>query len=452
MKMSLAQAAAAMDGHLFGADSDFSVVNTDTRAIHLGDLFVALHGENFNGEAFVERAMLAGACAAVLTHKQDDLDFPQIVVDNTTVALGKLAHAWRQLLTAKVVAITGSCGKTSTKGMLRSICELSGATKATHGNLNNHIGVPLTLLAADESLDYLIVEAGTSGKGEIGYLGQLIYPDVSVVINVYPAHLQGFGSLTAIAEEKAKIYQHMAAEPIRLINTSLLSYDDIAVWANDEHSYLFSVDAQSSAYVRAENIKVGAVGCLEFDLCVGGQRQAVRLSVPGRHHLENAIAAAACAHALGVGTELIARGLLNYAGEQGRMQISRVGELTLVDDTYNANPASMQAAIDYLSEQGDSILVLGDMAELGEHAEQMHQDIGRYAAEKGINELFVVGAFADDYCDGFGSAALRFHNQQELLDELQQRLSTVTTVLVKGSHSSEMNRVCYGLQQVGGAQ
>ncbi|WP_096085338.1 UDP-N-acetylmuramoyl-tripeptide--D-alanyl-D-alanine ligase [Agaribacterium haliotis] len=450
MKKTLAWAAESMQGQLVGADTQFSSISTDTRNIKRGDLFVALRGDNFNGEAFVERAQQQGACAAVVSRLQEDLDFPQIVVADTTTALGRLAAAWRLQLPAKVVAITGSCGKTSVKGMLRCICQQAGATLATKANLNNHIGVPLTLLAADETLDFVVVEAGTSSKGEIAYLSSLIQADVAVVINVHPAHLQGFGTLTAIAEEKAKIYQHLNDSASCVVNQALTSYSSIAAIAERPSSLIFSDDKHSLAQVRASNVSSDALSCVSFDLWLGEKKIAVKLNVPGLHLVENALAAAACAFALGVSAEHICQGLAAYNGEPGRMQLSRVGQASLVDDSYNANPASLKAAIDYLCKQDSALLVLGDMAELGENAEEIHREVGLYAKTSGITDLYAVGAFADDYCDGFGRGAKHFMNHKDLVLALLERLHEAPTILVKGSRSSAMDRVCQALLQEGG--
>jgi len=204
--MTLREAAAAMGGELVGDNAEFDWVSTDSRNLNNGELFFAIKGDNFNGEAFVERALSAGACAAVVTKAQNDLNFTQIVVENTVEALGKLAAFKRERIKGSVIAITGSCGKTSVKNMLKNILALNGETRATDGNQNNHIGVPLTILAAPNDIDFLVVEAGTSDKGEIGYLTSIINPDVAVVINVHAAHLEGLGSLEGVAEEKSDIY------------------------------------------------------------------------------------------------------------------------------------------------------------------------------------------------------------------------------------------------------
>ncbi|WP_370981290.1 UDP-N-acetylmuramoyl-tripeptide--D-alanyl-D-alanine ligase [Agaribacterium sp. ZY112] len=451
MLMTLHDAALAMNGRLVGPSADanlaFNRVSTDTRSIQTGDLFIALHGDNFNGEAFVERAFNAGACAAVVTSWQDDLASAQIIVENTTEALGRLAAAWRKLLGAKVVAITGSCGKTSVKGMLRTICEQAGTVHATPKNLNNHIGVPLTLLAANETHDFLVVEAGTSAKGEIAYLSELICADVAVVINVHPAHLQGFGTLAGIAKEKAEIYKHLNRDAQIVINEALLSYEPIAKQLQQSSVLLFTERDDTSLAVSASDERLNELSCAGFKLQLSGKAFEVQLRVPGHHQLENALAAAACSLAMGIDAASIVAGLELYCGEQGRMQISKLGAATLVNDSYNANPASMKAAIDYLSKQELSILVLGDMAELGEDAEHIHREVGKYAALNGVDELLAVGAFADDYCDAYGSKAKHFMNQNELVLYLQQRLSDGPTVLVKGSRSSSMDIVCRALQQ-----
>lgn len=450
MRVSLAKAAEVMNGELIGADDFFGQVCTDTRTLKAGDLFFALKGENFNGEAFVERAFESGACAAVLTRTQDDLSGPQIVVDDATTALGCLANYWRNQLRAKVVAVTGSCGKTSVKGMLREVLGQAGRTFATQENFNNHIGVPLTIFACPEGADYLVVEAGTSTPGEIGYLTQIIDPDVSLVINVHPAHIQGFGSLDAIAREKSQIYSEGKREPIAAINSSLLKYDSVhdksTFTSVVEFSSTGSLDLQLDAKsVFCEDVELAENDCARLTLNVGDEKIEVKLGVQGRHQVENAMAAAACAAALELNVEKIAKGLALYAGDKGRMQVYTLQHGVLIDDSYNANPASMRAAIDLLSKKSRSILVLGDMGELGADAEQEHREVGSYASAAGIGQLVCKGAFADDYCDGFGAGAKKIASFEELIAYLHEQVSDDTTILIKGSRFTRMDTVCRGL-------
>lgn len=447
--MKLSDAASAMGGILHGEDTSFEYISIDSRSLQAGELFIAIRGENFDGEAFVERASLAGACASVVTKHQNDLEHPQIVVENTGIALGKLAHFKRSTMNAKVVAITGSCGKTSVKGMLKEILSLHGATYATLGNNNNQIGVPLTILAADKNIDYLVVEAGTSFKGEIGYLSAIIDPDVALAINVHPAHIEGFGSLEAIADEKSDIYSAGVRSPISVVNTELNRYPVFSEKVsgelvrfssgNDEHT--------EDCDVLAENVQLNTYGCANFQIKVREELANISLSVLGLHQVENALAAAACAVALNIPLELICQGLSAYQGEKGRMQYKALKNGVLINDTYNANPASMRAAIDYLASQQNSVLMLGDMGELGKDAEIEHRGVGEYAKLKGITKLYCTGYFAEDYADAFGENAEIFRTQEAMVQHAIENLGQAFTVLVKGSRSAKMDLVYDALQQ-----
>lgn len=452
MKMNLLKAAQVMNGELFGDDADFELVCSDSRSIKRGDLFFALKGQNFNGEVFVERAFNAGACAAVVSARQNDLSGAQIVVDDVTLAFGLLSQYQRRKLQAKVIAITGSCGKTTVKGMLRSVLSLAGKIHATHANFNNHIGVPLTIFSCPDDANFMVVEAGTSTPGEIGYLTELIDPDIAAVINVHPAHIQGFGSLDAIAKEKSMIYTHGARKAVMVVNNSLTKYATVLTKCENRDVILFgntNADApmpvSTSAQVYAANLVSNENGNAQFDLNLGEHSYLVTLGVPGMHQVENALAAAACASAVGIAAEKIAEGLCNFDGEKGRMQAINFRKGLLIDDSYNANPASMRAAIDLLAQKKLSVLVLGDMGELGSGADQIHREIGDYAAKKGIGQLVCLGAFADDYCDGFGAASKKFNTFDELVAFLNEQFVDDMTILVKGSRFMKMERVVTGL-------
>ncbi len=450
MKFSLSEVAEVLDGQLIGEDTEFEEVCSDTRTINPGALFFALKGENFNGEAFVERAFERGACAAVLSRHQSDLQKPQLIVGDAVRAFGRLANFRRQALKATVIAITGSCGKTSVKGMLKSICELAGNTHATKANFNNHIGVPLTLFSCPEDTEFAVVEAGTSTPGEIGYLTEIIDPDIAVVINVHPAHILGFGSLNAIADEKSEIYCRGQRSPKMIVSDKLATKTPFRDKCDLENMVLFGCNTESGEFGRnnsviAENVVLDNLGAVSFDLKVDGFVSAVKLSVPGAHQVENALAASACALSAGISQEIITQGLNRYVGEKGRMQRHFLSSGTLIDDSYNANPASMKAAIDVLSSSARSILVLSDMGELGVNAEEIHKEIGEYAAKNNINELVVLGAFADDYIEGFGMNAKKFFAHEEVIAYLNEQMDEDTTVLIKGSRFTKMDIVCRGL-------
>lgn len=455
--MMLREAAQAVQGELVGEDSLFTSVSSDSRVPCTGALFVALRGAHFDGNEFVAQAHKQGAVGALVDVKPGpENTLPYIKVADTTAALGQLAQYWRAKIPALRIAVTGSCGKTSVKGMLAEIFRGAGATQATQGNLNNHIGVPLTLLALAHTTEYAIIEAGTSNPGEIAYLADLIQPDIALLNNVHAAHLQGFGSLDAIAAEKSALYRPISNhKPTRIINTDLLIYDCVRDLLKETQTcVLFTPQASDysaplnpeQGHVYAEQVRVFA-DSVNFILCCGSERTSIALSVPGTHQVDNALAAAACARAAGLPFSAIAQGLAAFSGVSGRMQRFRYGDANIIDDSYNANPGSMRAAIDYLRLQKNSILVLGDMGELGAYAEQAHRDVGRYAAEAGIHSLYVIGQYAALYAHAFGENARVFDDIGTLVDALKQQLRQMSaTVLIKGSRSSRMDRVCQSLK------
>ena len=456
MKITLEEVAEIVGGQLVGANADVDSVCSDSRSLKEGDLFFALKGQNFNGEVFVERAFESGACGAVVSALQEDLPGAQILVDDVAIAFGALARYKRSQHSAKVIAITGSCGKTTVKGMLRSILPLAGKTHATHANFNNHIGVPLTIFSCPSDADYMVVEAGTSTPGEIGYLTQLIDPDVAAVINVHPAHIKGFGSLEAIASEKSRIYTFGERQATMIVNNSLIKYPDVLDKCENRDVVLFGMYSEPALSSASKEIKATEVASTEnggtrFSLNIDGNAYDVLLNIPGQHQVENALAAAACASAVGVEPSIIVEGLGHFSGEKGRMQTLPYRKGQIIDDSYNANPASMRAAIDLLAQKTRSLLVLGDMGELGAGADRIHREVGDYAAKNGVDQLVCIGAFADDYCDGFGEKSKKFLLIDELIAYLSEQLVGDTTVLIKGSRFMKMERVVDGLISIEGS-
>jgi len=437
------------EAELHGSDVECRGVSIDSRTLRPGDIFVAIKGERFDGEDFVSLACSRGAAAAVVRQIHSGLDATQYLVADTLEAMTAMAARKRQAMSAKVVAITGSSGKTSAKNMMQSVLSQAGKSFATKGNLNNHIGVPLTILNAPEDLDYLIVEAGTSGKGEIAHLAGLIDPDVALVLNVQLAHVAGFGSEEAIAREKFDLYVSGRRHPKRILNASNKRFEQFSSWFEDADAIVFSAREElelATATVLARKTKLDELGRPGFDLIVANeQAQTVQLNVVGEHQVENAVAVAASAFALGVGISDIKRGLEAYAGEAGRMEAFAVSNALLVDDSYNANPGSVRAAIDYLSRREPNVLVLGDMAELGEIEQREHVAIGKYAREKGIERLFVTGKCATDYVQGYGDGGKIFANKDALVAALLPLLSQKNTILIKGSHSARMDQVVSAL-------
>lgn len=452
--MKLSECAIATQGLLHGLDSTFNAINTDTRTLQQGDLFVALRGETFDGHAFINDAIALGATAVVVDVFDERCKVPQIVVANTTLALGNIAQKIRAVFTGHLAAITGSCGKTSVKGFLRCIFELAGPTLATAGNFNNHIGVPLTLNQLSGKEKFAVIEMGASGLGEISYLASMAKPTIALVNNVRPAHVEGFGSIEAIAVEKGAIYDAMCKEGTAIINLddTYASQYLLQTAAKQQIGFSRRVCALNIPYVMAGECKQHLNGSYSFNLIFGEKSQRVNLQVLGEHFISNALAAAACALAAGLSLEQIAAGLQNYAGEKGRMQLVPPfyleQEATIINDAYNANPGSVRAAIDFLSQQihTQRILVLGDMGELGAGEAIEHTSMGIYASEQGIDRLIAVGQLAALAAEAFADIKGQenvsvYANLVEATPELSHLLLQKNTILLKGSRSSGVDRL-----------
>ncbi|WP_394200878.1 UDP-N-acetylmuramoyl-tripeptide--D-alanyl-D-alanine ligase [Marinagarivorans algicola] len=442
------------------SDCEFSNISTDTRNLQKGDLFVALRGDNFDGHQFIEQAILAGACAIVTDQKVEHCSVPQLLVDDTTIALGLIAGLIRAHFNGVLVAITGSCGKTSVKGLLRNILELSGSTLATQDNYNNHIGVPLTLNGLLPSHDYAVIEIGASGVGEIATLAQIAQPDIALVNNVRAAHVGGFGSIETIASEKGKIYDALnnnnGRHKIAIINCDDAYAPQYMAQTQGLKKIGFSTRSPQPnmpiPVIYATDIQCNGQGACQFTMHFGGQQQAVSLNVLGAHFVANALAAAACALAAGIDLNTISHGLSCYRGEKGRMELIaplyRTQKATLINDAYNANPASVRAAIDFLVSQKKhstnaehkTILVLGNMGELGCGETVEHTSMGLYAFEQGITHVVAIGNLAALAAESFNSTHI-FENLGSAAQWLSQYLSHDATILLKGSRSAGIDQL-----------
>ena len=437
--MSLSRAAIATSGTLQGDDVMFSAVSKDTRSLQQGDLYVALKGENFDGHAFLKQAEDLGAAGALVSDVQS-MALPQIRVEDTRIALGDLASAWRDQFKGKLVAITGSNGKTTVKEMCRAI--LLEAVKddqvlSTHGNLNNDIGMPMTLLSIRQQHDYAVIEMGANHVGEINYLTQIAKPDIAVITNAGPAHLEGFGSLEKVAQAKSEIYGGLAENGVAVINLD----DDYAdYWrqvCKGKKIVTFSMkDQQADVYAEVQTDAT-----YKFKTNVGDA--GISMNVPGRHNVMNALASTAVALTLGVSLEKIASGLQSFSSVSGRLNLLKgVNGSSLIDDTYNANPLSLNAAIDVLMEMdGDAYLILGDMAELGQSAQVLHFEAGQQAKRMGVKKLFAMGDLSRNAVKGFGEGAEFYEDRNDLISAVIENMSSSTTMLVKGSRSMAMEKV-----------
>lgn len=426
---------------------EFSGVSTDTRTIQPGDLFVALRGDRFDGHQYISQAIDAGAVGIVVDHLQADIRVPQLRVDDTIVALGRLALGNRLASPARSVAVTGSSGKTTVKEMLASILREEGETLATQGNLNNHIGVPLTLFRLAPEHRFAVIELGASAVGEIAYTVNLARPDVAIITNAGEAHLEGFGSYENIVEAKGEIIEGVAVD-----GTVILNAEDPAcpVWrARAGQRRVLTVGEQPGEGVDYHYRNVRSENDLTAFEVVGpdGWICPVRLQLPGRHNLLNALMAIAATRELGARDNSIYQGLSALKPVKGRLQkITLQSGVTLLDDSYNANPTSMKAAIEYVAQQpGTGVVVVGRMGELGPDAEQLHAEVGAFAAQQKVAHLLVVGHGTEGYVKGFGAGAQTFESHEAAADWLQAHLAAPMTILVKGSRSSAMDNVVRAL-------
>lgn len=433
----------------------FNSLSIDTRQIQKNDLFVAIIGDRFDGHDYAVLAENKGATALVVSRVIEGVTIPQWVVDDTTIALGHIALMATEDFSGKLVAITGSSGKTTVKGMLQSILSVAvnDAVFATQGNLNNHFGVPLSLLSLTQKHVYAVIEMGASALGEIDYLTHLANPDVALINNVRPAHVEGFGSMDNIATAKGEIYNGLSNDGLAIINIDD-HYSSQWITQNQQRKTLcFSTDDQSDAAVRASDVVVKNNVGSEFVLHLDDQKAVVHLPVLGEHNVANALAAASCAHALKISMDCVVQGLEAFDGVSGRLQaVLGVNGSSIIDDSYNANPASVCAAIDVLAQRNEkTVLVLGDMGELGELAVSAHQDVVQYAKEKNIDCLLTVGTYtqaAAEHFSGLGLSA-HFDDHEQLITQAMGMASSDTAFLIKGSRSSRMDIVVQALKQRG---
>jgi len=449
MNWLLSRVAQAVDGRLVGADLPLSGVSTDTRAIAAGQLFIALRGERFDAHDFLAPAVASGATALLVA---DETKLPAgvsaVVVDDTRLALGRLAAAWRAQFDIPVIAVTGSNGKTTTKEMIAAILKAAfgDAVLATRGNLNNDIGLPLTLLGLNATHRAAVIEMGMNHPGEIAYLAPLGAPTVALVTNAQRAHLEGMGDLDEVAREKGSIFAGLQANGVAVINADDAYAETWRAMAAPHAVRTFGVDHAADVFGKVR--QHGLETALEVGAPEG--EAAIRLSIPGRHNARNAMAAAAACLAAGLPLSAVLAGLESFAGVKGRLQ-RRSGKngAEILDDTYNANPDSVRAGIDVLAATiGRKLLVLGDMGEIGEASGQYHDEIGGYAKSQGIDRLYALGDAAQQAVRNFGEGARHYCNVEKLIAAVDKELGPETTVLVKGSRFMKMERVADALAAV----
>lgn len=445
--MKLSTIAKEIKGTLHGPDCELSEIAIDSRKVQGTEVFVAIKGENHDGHDFILQAIEKGAKAVIASRFVEsaltkNISFLQ--VEDTTKALGDIAAFWRRCYPIPAVGITGSCGKTTVKGMTEAICQQQGKTLATKGNFNNHVGLPLTLLRLDDSYQFAVIEMGASHIGEISYLGKIAQPNISLITNVNPAHLQGFGSLEGIAKAKGEIYDILPPNGIAVLNSEEPFSQSWQSVIGKRQVITFGLN--SKADVWASDIELQPFH-VQFTLHIRQQFQRVKINIPGQHTVMNALAASASGHALGIAISNIVKGLEAFQGVPGRLRrFKGLGGAWIIDDSYNANPGSMNAALDVLARcQGKKFFVMGDMAELGENAINYHSQIGQNAQQMGIDHLLAVGKLSEHAVNAFGKGAKHYPNKDALVSELKNMLSSSDVILVKGSRSSGMEFVSNAL-------
>lgn len=446
--MTLTQCVAALSAQLQGDDVAFDSVSTDTRKLTAGALFVALQGPNYDGHDFIGQAKKMGAVAALVSEVVE-CDLPMLRVADTRLALGQLASLWRQRYPVPLVAVTGSNGKTTVKEMLASILSCKHQVLVTQGNLNNEIGVPLTLLNLGPQHQYGVIEMGASKAGDINYLTRLVQPEVAIITNAAPAHLEGFGDIAGVARAKGEIFNGLVPAGTAIINADDARAD---VWRILAAEYrILSFGLRHAAEITAVDLCSEGQDQCQFTLCTPVGQIAIMLDLVGRHNVMNALAATAAALALAIPLEEIKQGLESMVPVRGRLTLlTACNNARLIDDTYNANPGSIRAALDVLKASGGkTILVLGDMGELGNASRALHEEVGRQAQASGVTKLYSVGDYASLAAGTFGASGQHFDSKQDLINALRDELTQAQgncTVLVKGSRSMHMEQVVEALK------
>jgi UDP-N-acetylmuramoyl-tripeptide--D-alanyl-D-alanine ligase len=451
--VSLSWVAEQVNGQLIAQqkqDLNIEGISTDTRSMLPTDLFLALEGPNFDGHKFVQQAEEKGAIALILSRKVDT-KLPYILVDDTTLALGLLGAAVKAKVAPKTVGITGSSGKTTVKEMVAAILSRRGKVLATKGNFNNDLGVPMTLLRLEQQHEFAVIEMGANHLGEIAYTTNLVKPDVATIVNAAAAHLEGFGSLLGVARAKSEIFKGLSdKEGLAVVNADSQFAD---YWVGKlKYNNVQTFSASKQADVYAEDIILGLDGCAQFELVTPNGRIAISLSLPGLHNVSNALVSASLALHVGATLEDVRDGLRAMPYVAGRLHVKQLtNQVKILDDTYNANVGSVNAAIDLLSSfAGRKILVLGDIGELGEKARYYHEQVGEYAKQKGIDKLYTLGVLSQSASHVFADNGRHFSRLEQMVEFINQQTlpeKCDINILVKGSRSARMELVVKALEE-----
>ena len=445
--MLLSEIASHVKGNLSGIDEQISAASIDTRTLVPDDLYIAIKGDVFDGHDFINKAELAGA-SALLVANEASSSLPQIRVEDTRLALAEMAGAWKEQANVKTIGITGSNGKTTVKEMIASILSINSSVLFTQGNLNNDIGVPLTLLKLNKQHEYAVIEMGANHAGEIKYSSHYVKPDVVVITNVGIAHIEGFGDLKGIAKAKGEIIQSLENDGVAVLNKE----DDFyPLWLElAEQRKVVSFGLENSADINAQNIIFSIKDnefISQFNLVTATDSIKINLKLAGQHNVLNALAAVACCLQMNIGLQQIKQGLEKLMSVTGRLQplVGDLGNL-VIDDTYNANPNSLKVALDVLiSCEGKHWVVLGALAEMGADSVSIHEELGELMKSMGVDRLFAVGSSAEHTVNKFGEGGSFFNSQQQLITALKQEMLGGEALLIKGSRSQKMENTVSAL-------
>lgn len=418
---------------------EIAQVKIDSRRVEPGDLFVAFPGEKVDGHDYANAAVENGAIAVLAQRPLPGLKVPVLVVPDCAKALSVAARAYRQTWSMPVLALTGSNGKTTVKEMLGAI--IPQPRFCSMGNYNNHLGVPINILNVKLNSQYAIFELGANHQGDIAYTAGLVKPDIALINNIGPAHLQGFGSIEGVAVAKGEIYQALGPNGIAVVNDdqdyahfwdALLKNKQVLRYSSEHHCDVWACDLQSDH-----------LGCYHFKLNLNHDSRVVHLKVPGRHQVQNALAASTMAFRAGISMDLIVKGLESFLGVGGRLNIkSGYNHSIVIDDTYNANLGSVRAGLEFLSKRpGEKILVIGDLGELGEYEQSQHAEIGKIAKQLGVNRLLAIGEKTPYCVQAFGEGAAHFTTREQLVEYLRKVLNKEVNVLIKGSRIARMEEI-----------
>jgi len=433
-----------IQGTLTSTDVEFQHISIDSRTLKAGECFIAIRGPNFDGHNFLSQAKERGAVGAIVEREINE-DFPQLLVADTQIALGQIAALRRQQVDIPIIAITGSCGKTTTKTMLAAILSESGKTLATEGNLNNNFGVPLTLMRLSNDDQYAVIEMGANHFGEIAYLTEICQPTIAVITHAGPVHLEGFVDLAGVARAKGEIFQGLNSEGIAVLNADNCYYD---FWRKqNETRQVFTFGLENNAEVSATDIHFDESGLAACRIRTPKGDFSVKLTVCGRHNIVNALAATAAALAVDVSLAAIEKGLQSMVPIAKRLfKRSGIHGCCLIDDSYSANPHSLAAALEVLARcEGEKILILGDMEELGKDAKQYHHELGNLVRQSGVHYLYAIGDLTLSTIAAYGKGGEHFLDRKALLATVKQQLNPEVTVLIKGSNFNRMWEITHAL-------